>query len=323
MLKQKSLRKKTSYQDLTDSVQSYLRKHSLTNKKFAVACSAGVDSLLLLEIISNFKIPELYCFHLDHSLREDSHEAVDFLEKFCKERKIKLVSKKLARGEIKADENTARKARYKFFSEAAKKHQINDILLAHNLSDQAETVLFRLIRGTATYGLSGIAMQRLIDENLKIHRPLLEICKEKIIETAKEIDLDFIEDSSNASTNYARNRIRLEILPQAKKINQKTEENINKLSQIISEEQELFSKLITATEEKLSSLAEGWSLIEFRDLDRALQRKLLEKNFTTNIDFCNDFLAAIEKGGFHKINFAKGKFFTIRQKKIRLEECSQ
>jgi hypothetical protein len=62
-----------------------------------------------------------------------------------------------------------------------------------------------------------------------------------------------------------------------------------------------------------------WTLESFRGLEKLIQRRLLERFFTTNIDFQNDFLEAIQKGGFHRINFSKDRFFTIKQKKIYLE----
>ena len=87
---------------------------------------------------------------------------------------------------------------------------------------------------------------------------------------------------------------------------------------MISEEQEYIRIQEMAYRESLGTLP--WDLERFRSLPRLIQRKILEQVFTPNIAFCNDFLEAVAKGGFHRINFKQAKFFTIKQKQIHLEE---
>ncbi len=291
----------------------------LTTIKLGVACSAGVDSLSLLAALRP-RAKNLYCLHLDHGLRDDSYKAREFLERYCAEHEIKFLVKEFKAGELKTSEEEAREARYKFFQDACLQHDIKNLFLAHNLNDNAETILFRIFRGTSTSGLKGIPEQRSLEPDIIIHRPLLNTERCVIEAYASAQALTYINDSSNENLKFARNRIRSLILPEAQKINPKVLANIQTLANLVREEQEFIG---AAVEQALKGLGElPWSLDGFRKLDQLLQRKILEKTFTTNISFVNDFLEAIKQGGFHRINYSKDRFFTIKQKQIHLEVSS-
>ena len=259
----------------------------------------------------------IHCLHCDHGWRKDSHLAVDFLKVFCEREGIHFHYKQFAPGEIERKENAARKKRYEYFTEICKELNIHDLFLAHNLDDDIETIVFRIFRGSSTAGLRGIPIQRKLNKQLTLHRPLLGISRSEIEEFFNQQALQCIEDSSNTDTSFARNKIRYEILPKAKEINSRVLNNISRLAEIIGEEQDFIN---ICTDKALNSLGDlPWDLGKFRALNRALRRKILERTFTTNISFCNAFMRAVDKGGFHRINYAKDKFFTIKQKKILLE----
>ncbi len=309
-------------QDLEQYLEQYLSQlaanHSHT--KLAVACSAGIDSLSLLTALQAL-VPNLYCLHLDHGLRADSHKAREFLQEYCKAHNIYFIVKELKAGEIKNSEESARAARYDFFKAACHEHNMANLFLAHNLNDQAETILFRIIRGTSTNGLQGIPVTRELGEGITIHRPLLKTPRSSIEAYAKTKNLSFIEDSSNEDLKYARNRIRKTIMPEAETINPQCLSNIQTLSELVGEEQEFIN---SASEDALLQLGDlPWQLDKFRSFPKALQRKILERSFTTNIAFLSDFIDAIKQGGFHRINFTKNKYFTIKQKQIYLEDGKQ
>lgn len=302
-------------------VKDYLEKNQINDQAIAVACSCGLDSLSLLDSLCEIYPSSLItCLHIDHGWQENSNHVREQLEDFCNSKKIDFLHKSYANGEMDQDENSAREARYKFFLEACQEKQIQNIFLAHHANDDIETVLFRIIRGTSSNGLQGIPNQRLLENNgysLKLHRPLLD-CKRKEIEAyANDQGLKPFEDKSNQDLDYARNKIRHQILPQCLEINPSVEANIKQLSQIISEEQEFLKIETEKTLEKLGEMP--WDLKQFRDLPRIIQRNLLAQSFTSNIRFCNQFLDAIVEGGFHKINFKQGRYFVIKQKQIHLE----
>ncbi|MDA0771713.1 MAG: tRNA lysidine(34) synthetase TilS [Cyanobacteria bacterium] len=303
--------------DLVESKLKQYLSQAQINGVVAIACSAGIDSMVLIESCrKNYPNDQIFCFHLDHSLRKDSKRAADFLEAYCKKHNIKYICKTLKAGEIKGCEQSARKARYQFFEDSCQDYNIKNILLGHNLNDQAETILFRIFRGTNTSGLQGIAQSRQ-HGSITIHRPLLELSREIITQYAKTQGLDFVEDDSNNNLDFARNRIRNNILPEALKINPKALDNIAQLAQLTTLEQVYIKEGFIHAQSLLSEPA--WKLEDFRKLKPIMQRKLLEQYFTPNIAFVNDFMAAIAQGGFHRINFSKDKFFTIKQKEIHLE----
>jgi len=303
---------------LEQVLQDYLTQENLQNSRIAVACSAGIDSLALLAaLISIHPQEQIICLHLDHGLRAESSKAHDYLENFCATHRIQFIGKSYSLGQLSSDENTLRQARYDFFLEVCFANQVKDLFLAHNLNDQAETVLFRLFRGTNSAGLTGIANKR-DHQGLTLHRPLLKVSRQEITDYAQEHQLQFIEDSSNSDVNYARNRIRLNILPEALLINPAVLNNLSLVSEIINEEQKYFAELINSELIELGPLP--WSLESFRQKPSTIQRKILEQCFTPNIAFVNQFLKAIAEGGFHRINYKNQKFFTIKQKKIFLEQ---
>lgn len=300
---------------LNKEVEKYFEDSRLNGQHIAVACSAGSDSLALLELIYQFYDPKkITVLHFDHAMRADSHLALEFLQAYCKERILAFVSSK-AKQELNSEDD-ARKARYDFFIEACRSKQIKHLFLAHNLNDNTETLLFRLFRGTSTAGMRGITKRRSVD-GIEIHRPFLKSLKTEILDFCWKNSLEFIEDSSNTDERFARNRIRKNILPEALKINPKAIENIDNFSEIILEEQDFINESINTELEKLGELP--WQLEKFRQVHRMLQRKILERKFTTSISFVNDFLNAIKEGGFHRINYSKDQFFTIKQKQILLE----
>ncbi len=264
---------------------------------------------------------QLYCLHYDHALRPDSAIADLELSRLCKELGIHYYSERNPNSPD-SDEDSLRKLRYQFYINAASSLALNDILLAHNLNDNSETILFRLFRGTSTSGVTGIPSSRELTSDISIHRPWLQLSRDAIENYASELGIKAIEDSSNQNTNYARNFIRINILPQASKINPKAIENLSNFASLIAEQNQFIeAELSKYTKDFTNQDPElNWDLEAFRRLAPVIQRKLLELHFSTSISFCNDFLEAIAKGGFNRINFENGKYFCIRQKRIRLEQ---
>ncbi len=304
--------------NLIDHLKHYLDSCKLNGLKIAVACSAGIDSMVLLKALLEFYPVELiYVLHVDHGWRKDSSHALEFLQDFCETNKIKLLSYQFRYGELGKKENLARKARYEIFKDECRKNGINHILLAHNLDDHVETVLFRIFRGTNLKGLEGIPRSRKLDASTYIHRPLLHISRAMIEEFAELKQLEYIEDSSNQDLKFSRNRIRLKIIPEALKINNNLLNNVDVLSKLVRQERNFIDKVV---KQSLTGLGElPWDLNKFRSLEPIIQRRILEKVFTPNIAFVDTFLKCISQGGFHRINFKKEKYFAIKQKQIWLE----
>ena len=114
----------------------------------------------------------------------------------------------------KAAQTRILKGRYRFFRRCAEEYELDAVATAHTADDQAETVLFRLLRGTGKLGLAGIRPERRIDGVLVL-RPLLSYTKVELEHHAHARELSFRKDASNDSMRYRRNRIRHQILPMA------------------------------------------------------------------------------------------------------------
>jgi tRNA(Ile)-lysidine synthase len=126
-------------------------------------------------------------------------------------------------------EERARNARYAFFEKLKSKLSAKKIAVGHNLNDQAETVLMRLLRGSGPSGLAGIPPTR----DNTIIRPLIEIKRDEIESYLKARDLSYVIDSSNLQTDYLRNKIRLELLPQLLEYQPKLIEHLGQLTHIL------------------------------------------------------------------------------------------
>ena len=189
--------------------------------RLVVGVSGGADSMALLLLLLALKKKhslELIVAHMNHGLnRLDNDKHQRFVEQYCQLKHIPFFSKKIALKKIatqskRSIEEAGRDERYTFFSEVAKKAHAKKIATAHTLDDQAETVLFRLLRGAGLKGLSGISAKRR-EGSYEIIRPLIGLEKNDLIQYLKEEKQLFCTDKSNRDTIYTRNRIRLELLP--------------------------------------------------------------------------------------------------------------
>jgi tRNA(Ile)-lysidine synthase len=187
-----------------------------------VAVSGGADSTALLLCLHKFAsgFPLfLTAAHLNHRIRgAEANEDQDFVGKMCAGLGIPLVSEiiEVKQQAAKAKQNLeeyARTVRYDFLHRVADRVKAQKIAVGHNLNDQAETVLFRFIRGSGLEGLSSIHP---VVDGIVI-RPLLECTRDSIRQYLKQHNVPYREDSSNTDLRYARNRIRLELIPYLEK----------------------------------------------------------------------------------------------------------
>ena len=176
-----------------------------------VAVSGGADSVVLLHLL-RFAGEELgvtvTAAHFDHAMRPDSAADAAWVAGLCAAWGVPLVGGRADRPP--RSEAEARDARYAFLEAARARVGADWIATAHHADDQAETVLFRVLRGTGVAGLAGIAP---VDETRRLLRPLLSSRRAELRRHARQHRLRWREDSTNASADPARNRIRLELLP--------------------------------------------------------------------------------------------------------------
>jgi tRNA(Ile)-lysidine synthase len=191
-------------------------------ERILVAVSGGADStalLLCLKRLAREMRLTLAAAHLNHRLRGAEGDAdAEFVRRLCADHGIPCVTEALdVRRQAEAEggnlENVARRLRYDFLRRAAAQAGARKVAVGHNRDDQAETVLFRLLRGAGVQGLAAIPPMHGIAPDCVVIRPLLDCRRASILEYLGDVGAAWREDSSNADLGYARNRIRRELLP--------------------------------------------------------------------------------------------------------------
>lgn len=182
-----------------------------------LAVSGGPDSTALLVLAARWRAPlkrgpKLFAVTVDHALRPQSAEEARTVGRLARKlgiphRILKWSGRKPSTGLQAA----ARDARYRLLAKAANRIGARYILTAHTLDDQAETVLFRLARGSGISGLSAMARQ-LDMAGLALVRPLLDLPKARLVETLRRAGIDFADDPSNRDPRFTRARLR-EVMP--------------------------------------------------------------------------------------------------------------
>lgn len=181
--------------------------------KLLVACSGGVDSMVLTHLLRQMNQP-IVVAHCNFQLRTEAAEDELFVKEYCKKQGLVFVSTQFDTKHFKAEwgmstQMTARKLRYDWFAKVMAEQQCTSLAVAHHLEDSLETALGNLVRGTGPIGMRGILPKR--DE---VVRPLLFATKKQVIQYAESIGLQWREDRSNLSDDYQRNRIRHHVIPE-------------------------------------------------------------------------------------------------------------
>ncbi|MFQ9310968.1 MAG: tRNA lysidine(34) synthetase TilS [Paraclostridium sordellii] len=205
---------------IVDRVRSTINKYNLLQKgdKVVLGLSGGPDSVCLLHILKQLESEydlSIYAAHLNHQIRGiEAQKDVMYISRLCDSLGIKLFVKSInvpiyCKENGLSIEEGARKLRYEMFYEIKEKTKSNKIAIGHNLNDQAETILMRMMRGTGLQGLKGIEYKR----DNTIIRPILDIERSSIENYCEEYKLNPRIDSTNLENIYTRNKIRLELIP--------------------------------------------------------------------------------------------------------------
>ncbi len=233
-----------------------IKKYVNKNDTIVIGVSGGPDSMALFNLLNSIAQKyslKLIAAHFNHMLRgAESTRDMEFVKKeaqkagvefVLREKDINALNKKTGFG----TEKTAREERYRFFIETAVKYKAGKIALAHNMDDNAETILFRVIKGTGTKGLCGIPAARKLNDSefgintgkdIIIIRPLLGFSKKQIISLLKEKKQRYITDSSNRESIYQRNIIRNKVIPMIEKeMNPKVKECLVRSTEIAADEE--------------------------------------------------------------------------------------
>lgn len=265
-----------------------LKEKSLLPKKsnVLIAVSGGQDSLCLGKLVVDLQDKwqwNLAVAHCDHGWEADKGLS-SHVEKIVGNWQIPF---HLAtyQGKMPETEAAARKWRYQALIEIAQKHHFEHIITAHTMSDRSETFLYNLIRGAGSSGLSALVWQRNLTDKIKLTRPLLNFSRQETLEFCQQFQLPIWEDIYNSNKKYARNRIRLDLIPYLKeKFNPQVEKNLAQTAEILKAEVEY---LETITQEICDRIAQKNKLeinrFDLREYPLALQRRIMRKFFKENL----------------------------------------
>ena len=202
------------------------------NEKILIAFSGGPDSVFLYNLLNFLKeeyFLEISLTYINHNLRKDVEDDLKFVKNFSEENEVPLYVesvdvRKYATENKKSIELSARELRYEAIEKVLQNINYDKIATGHNLDDNIETFIFRLLRGTSLKGLKGIPEKR---EN--IIRPILQFEKKEILNCLQENKKNYIIDYTNNENDYTRNYIRNEIFPMFVNINPNFRNKINEL----------------------------------------------------------------------------------------------
>ena len=222
-----------------DSVVDFIIENGLIDKgdTVGIGVSGGEDSMALLHFLTTLKQPfgiDIVAINVNHNLRADGKKDSQFVAKYCKDNDIKYISYSVdvpayAKEKKITTEHAAREKRYECFALAVKKFKINKVAVAHHQSDQAETILLHIFRGSGIGGARGMYVSRLFTEaggDCMLVRPFLETSKADIIAYNYRNQIPHITDGSNYDNQYSRNFLRNEVFPLLQKEWRGVEKNI-------------------------------------------------------------------------------------------------
>ncbi len=240
-------------------------------ERVLVALSGGPDSVAMLHFLLHVAPScevSLLAVHVNHMLRgAESDEDACFCENLCRGLGVPVVSRRLDVHALCAatglgTQEAARQGRYEILVEEAIRAGAVVVAVGQNLDDQAETVLFRLVRGTGPGGLGGIRpKRRFVTASglgpVTLIRPLLRTSRMEIMEYVGRHNLEFRTDPTNLKPDYSRNFVRLKVMPLLKQLNPSAEDAIVRLAELVREQQEFFEERVAGLVDSIEKTSRG------------------------------------------------------------------
>lgn len=264
------------------------------NEKILIAFSGGPDSVFLYNLLfflREYYLIEISLIYVNHNLRKDVKNDLNFVEEFSKENNVPLYIKsvdvrKYAAENKKSIELAARELRYEAIEKVLQNLNYDKIATGHNLDDNIETFIFRLLRGTSLKGLKGIPSER-----KNIIRPILQFEKKEILNYLQENKKSYIIDYTNSENDYTRNYIRNEIFPMFVNINPTFRNKVNELIQEINNKESLKTYISEEknTKEKFVQYLEKYDVELSRKKIDQIYETLYNENGDMNMNGSKEF----------------------------------
>lgn len=289
---------------MTEEVRRWIEEENLIVPGDIVLAgvSGGADSVCLLLLLTAYQRQmdfSLRVLHVEHGIRgAESREDAVFVEKLCERLQVpcqifEVDVPRYAEERHLGLEEAARELRYQSFWRAAGEVRAAEcgtqsacmpcpvkIALAHHADDNAETILFQMARGSGVRGLGGIRAKRPLDEGVTLIRPLLGVTRRQIEAYLAERGESYRIDSTNEDTNYSRNRIRHEILPQLTQVNSQAVMHIAQSAGQLAELTDYLDAETARIAERVCEFAEGQCVVRaelFQDYPSVLQKEVLHR----------------------------------------------
>lgn len=309
----------------------------LSGNVVGVACSGGSDSMSLLHFLVSNKEKldiEIVAIHVDHGTRDNDARDAYFVADYCNEHRIrfqkfKVEANVLAKQKGWSLEQACREARYGVFESLRKKGIVDKIALAHQQSDQAETVLLHILRGS---GLQGASAMQYVRDNFYV-RPFLDTPKQEILSYLYENQIPYVEDETNTDTSISRNLLRQRILPELRQVWPKVDETLSNFGKICKEDDDTIRSLMNfdsiLVSPKIVKIPLSYFFYSKSFVSRMIFDCFAKLGITSNvekkhIDMICDFVSNSENGA--KLNMPElvtvhkeYEYITLALKKPKLE----
>src|SRR5215218_206344 len=228
-----------------DRVRRTAERYGMDLRSPLALVSGGPDSVALLRVVVALG-GEPVVLHVDHGLRgEESGEDAEFVRELCHRLNVRCEVRRLGLEVSSNLQERARDERYRLAEEVAAGMGLGVIATGHTADDVAETVLMNLARGTGLRGLAGIPPVR-----GRIQRPLIGRTRREVLDYLKELDQPHRTDPTNLTGKYARNRVRLEVLPILEELYPAAAGNIARAAPLVREDLEVLEGLATRAVER-------------------------------------------------------------------------
>ena len=280
--------------DYHTKLNKTLKQRNLLPKqsRILIGLSGGQDSLCLARLCLDLQARwewHIAIVHYDHGWELD-HGLAEHITQVCQNWDVKLYLEK-AESKIPETEASARKYRYQALVKVATENGFDYLLTAHTLSDRSETFLYNLMRGGGVDGLTALDWTRKLNDNLLLVRPLLNFLRQETLQCCQELQLPIWEDKYNYNKKFARNRIRLDLIPYLEEhFNPQTQKHLAQTAEILREDltylqgetEKLFAQVASDDQSSLDR-----TLLKHQPL--SLQRRVIKKFLEINLDKMPNF----------------------------------
>ncbi len=284
--------------DFTERFIEYIDANEFVtyNDKILLTVSGGVDSMVLMHLFASqgYNIGVAHC---NFQLRGEESEEDEVLVKTeaaklgieCFNKRFDTMAEVEATGD--SIEMVARRQRYEWFDELSQEHGYSAIAIAHHINDSIETFFINLLRGTGLRGLTGITTHR-----GNIFRPLMFATRKEILDFAHHFKIPFREDSSNSSTKYLRNKVRLGLIPRINEIRPQFSAQMRRNLDRLTDAQKFIDRSIDIIATEVISECEGIYTLNIDNIEKHLPRDfVVYQLLATRFGFKADVIESLLK----------------------------